>query len=125
MIKLDMMFLYSDEEDDPSTVYRGGVILDSIIRMAHWLSIPVIAEGVETARQADFLKTIDCSIVQGFYFSRPLPLNEFEKMLDEATICEIPPVLSMDNNFDNYDFWDSTSQTSLLFNAFIGPAGVF
>ena len=125
MIKLDMMFLYSDEDDDESTVYRGGVILDSIIRMAHWLNIPVIAEGVETGRQAEFLKTIDCSIVQGFYFSRPLPLDEFEKMLDEATISEIPPVLSMDNNFDNYDFWDSTSQTSLIFNAFIGPAGVF
>ena len=124
MIKLDMNFLYNDDTDETS-IFRGGVILDSMLRMAHWLGLPVIAEGVETAKQADFLKTIDCSIVQGFYFSKPLPLDEFEKMLDESSVDTSLSVFNLDNNFDNYDFWDPTAQTSLLFNTFIGPAGIF
>lgn len=124
MIKLDMNFLYFDD-DDETAIFRGGVILDSVLRMAHWLSLPVIAEGVETAKQADFLKTIDCAIVQGYYFSKPLPLDEFEKMLDEASVDSSVSIFNLDNNFDNYDFWDPTAQTSLLFNTFIGAAGIF
>ena len=124
MIKLDMKFLYFND-DDETAIFRGGVILDSVLRMAHWLGLPVIAEGVETDKQADFLKTIDCAIVQGFYFSKPLPLDEFEKMLDNSVIDSSVSIFNLDNNFDNTEFWDPTAQTSLLFNTFIGAAGVF
>lgn len=53
-----------------------------MIDLAHHLDMKVIAEGVETKEQADFLKNYGCDYLQGFYFSRPVPEEEFEKLLD-------------------------------------------
>ena len=53
-----------------------------MIDLAHHLDMKVIAEGVETKEQAEFLKNYGCDYLQGFYFSRPVPEEEFEKLLD-------------------------------------------
>ncbi len=53
----------------------------AIIRIAHSLNLGVIAEGVETIEQLDYLKKHHCDQIQGYYFSRPLPLLELEKLL--------------------------------------------
>lgn len=77
IIKLDMMFL---SEDCGSK--KGGIILSSMVRMAKWLGMPVIAEGVENPEQADFLKRIGCKYIQGYLYSRPLPEEQYvEKLL--------------------------------------------
>ena len=60
LIKLDMMFLVEKSDSN-----RGGMILSSVVRMAKWLGLPVIAEGVETLEQAEFLKSIGCEYIQG------------------------------------------------------------
>lgn len=75
VLKIDLHFL--DNQDDPG---RSGNILNSVVRMADWLDIPVIAEGVETRQQADFMRDIGCYHVQGYYYSRPLPVNDFETL---------------------------------------------
>ena len=62
---------------------RKERILDSIISMAHQMEMLVIAEGVETKEQADYLLRLNCENMQGFYFSRPVPVEEFEKMVYE------------------------------------------
>jgi EAL domain-containing protein (putative c-di-GMP-specific phosphodiesterase class I) len=50
------------------------------------MGLPVIAEGVETEQQREFLNRLGCHAFQGYLFSRPLPLNEFEKLwLPSAT----------------------------------------
>ena len=49
--------------------------------MAKWLRLKVIAEGVETEEQFDFLKRIQCDYVQGYYFSRPMPVSEYEEKI--------------------------------------------
>ena len=59
VIKLDMLFLSEKANNN-----RGGTIISSIVRMAKWLDMPVIAEGVETMGQADFLKSIGCEYIQ-------------------------------------------------------------
>lgn len=124
-IKLDMQFITLDDGDETSN-FRGGVILDSVLRMAHWLGLPVIAEGVETRKQAEFLKSIDCAIIQGFYFSKPLPLDEFSALLDNSVPeYNDSKALDVNSEFDNYDFWDPTSYSAILFNSFIGPAAIF
>lgn len=124
MIKLDMAFI-NFADNDEEVAFRGGVILDSILRMSHWLGIPVIAEGVETAKQAEFLKSIDCAIIQGYFFSKPLPLDEFSIMLDTEADTNQITSLTVSSNFDSYDFWDPSSYSSILFNSFLGPAGIF
>ena len=58
IIKLDMMFLSQESDSN-----RGGTIVSAVIRMAKWLDMPVIAEGVETIKQADFLRSIGCDSI--------------------------------------------------------------
>ncbi|MBF6651183.1 EAL domain-containing protein, partial [Methylobacter sp. BlB1] len=57
-------------------------LCEAIVVMAHKLGIKVIAEGVETAQQRDLLTSIGCDFGQGYLFSKPLPANEFEKLLE-------------------------------------------
>ena len=47
-----------------------------MIKIADLLEVPIIAEGVETKEQADLLKSIGCEIIQGYYFSKPVPSDE-------------------------------------------------
>ncbi|WP_448863343.1 EAL domain-containing protein [Dorea sp.] len=53
--------------------------------LAHHLDMKVIAEGVETKEQADFLKNYGCDYLQGFYFSKAVSEEEFEKLLDSQS----------------------------------------
>ncbi len=57
-------------------------IVSSIINMAHFIGLKVVAEGVETKEHLDFLTEHGCDYIQGYYFSMPLPEDEFEKLLD-------------------------------------------
>lgn len=75
VLKLDLRFLDFTEEEQ-----SGKIIMESIILMARRLKIPVIAEGVETAGQADFLQNVGCTMAQGFYYSRPMPLEDYERL---------------------------------------------
>jgi diguanylate cyclase len=58
-------------------------IVRAIVSLAHSLRLKVVAEGVETAAQLDFLKAVGCDEYQGYHFSRPLPSNEFERVVRE------------------------------------------
>lgn len=49
--------------------------------MAQHLEIETLAEGVETEEQRDFLKSAGCELVQGFFYARPVPVDEYEKMI--------------------------------------------
>lgn len=75
-LKIDKSFVHdiSDSQDD-------GAIAASVIVMAHSLKLNVIAEGVETEEQLDFLRERDCDEFQGFLFSGPLTAEKFEEML--------------------------------------------
>jgi diguanylate cyclase (GGDEF)-like protein/PAS domain S-box-containing protein len=61
-----------------------AAIVQTIIAMAHILGLKVIAEGVETEAQQAFLKQHDCSLYQGYLFSKPVPLVDFEALLADA-----------------------------------------
>ena len=77
-LKLDMEFMRNAFRERKNTK-----MLDAVIDIAYSLEVPTIAEGVETAEQMFALKAMGCDIVQGFYFSRPLPAAEFEVFLME------------------------------------------
>ncbi|MEG0378169.1 MAG: EAL domain-containing protein, partial [Eubacterium sp.] len=76
VLKIDKNFFKDSSNSD-----RGKKIVDNIITMASDLDIVVVAEGVETKEQVEFLKKTDCDLVQGYFFSKPLPMDEFEKKL--------------------------------------------
>lgn len=74
ILKIDMLFLRETENKA-----RSRVIINSIISMAKSLDMSVIAEGVETAEQRDFLAEMGCDMFQGYFFSKPIPTEEFEE----------------------------------------------
>ncbi len=75
-LKIDKSFVMDipDDKDDM-------MITSAIISMAKSLNLQVIAEGVENQQQVDFLKEHNCDLLQGYHFSKPIPANEFEKLL--------------------------------------------
>jgi diguanylate cyclase (GGDEF)-like protein len=79
-LKIDRSFI--NELTESSKDSDGAIIL-AVIAIAHSLRLEVIAEGVETELQKDFLKKNHCNIVQGFLFSKPVPFNDFCILLEE------------------------------------------
>ena len=78
VLKIDMLFIRS-----AFSMQKDVRMLELIIDIADYISVPVIAEGVETKEQVDALKALGCEYVQGFYFSKPLPAEEFDPFIEE------------------------------------------
>ncbi|MCR4925017.1 MAG: bifunctional diguanylate cyclase/phosphodiesterase [Clostridiales bacterium] len=76
IIKLDCSFLRSSFETE-----RTKIIVKKIVELAQELDIEVIAEGVETQEHADFLKEIGCDLAQGYYYAKPMPIEDFENYI--------------------------------------------
>ncbi len=74
IIKLDAQFFR--EIDDKS---RADIIVGDTIKLAKKLGMQIVAEGIETREQVDFLADQHCDLIQGFYFAKPLPVEEFEE----------------------------------------------
>ncbi len=77
-LKLDMQFIRNAFKSGKDTR-----MIEIVIEIASSLNVPVIAEGVETAEQLFTLKSMGCDVVQGYYFSKPVPAEEFEKFIIE------------------------------------------
>ena len=74
VIKIDMKFLKDSERN-----MKSGIIIKNIINMSEELNIATLTEGVETAKQFEILYAMGCKLYQGYYFSKPVPLEDFEK----------------------------------------------
>ena len=83
VLKTDLNFLAGDEKDE-----RGVNLVKTIISMAKSLGMTVISEGVETERQRDLLVNMDAYYAQGFYFYRPMPVKDFEKLIADKNNVE-------------------------------------
>ena len=75
-LKIDRSFI-----SDVTTNKDARAIVKAIIAMAKGLKVKVIAEGVETKEQLKFLESLKCEEVQGFYFSKPLPPDQFQRLI--------------------------------------------
>lgn len=64
---------------EQSTSRRGRIVIESVIHLARALSITTVAEGIENLAQLEFMKSIHCDIGQGYYFAKPMPVEEFER----------------------------------------------
>lgn len=72
-LKLDAEF-FRDKEFEG----KGKIIVGDTIALAKKLDMKIVAEGIETREQVDFLATVDCDLIQGYYFDKPMPVEEFE-----------------------------------------------
>lgn len=76
VLKLDIMFFHKSRD-----IRRERIVISNFINLARELKIKTIAEGVENVDSVEFLKRCGCDVVQGYVFSRPLPLEEFESLV--------------------------------------------
>jgi len=79
-LKIDRQFIVEAQKEQ-----EVRAIISAIVIMAHALKLDVVAEGVEDAKQLEYLESIGCDVIQGFYFSRPLPQAEAVAFLARAS----------------------------------------
>ncbi len=79
VLKIDRSFIQDITEDS-----SDAMLVELILSLAEKMNINVIAEGVETEEQLAFLHKINCRLIQGYFFSKPLPLTEFEDFLKKS-----------------------------------------
>ncbi len=119
-LKIDMQFLQQDVEFNG----KGEKVLTSIVRMAKWLHLPSIVEGVETAEQVDFLKCIGCEYAQGFYFAKPMPVADYEKYIEKEHKKEAQRARNENINMIS-ELWNTRSTVSVLFDILDVPIAVY
>ncbi len=76
VLKMDMQFVHNITQSE-----KDFKLVELVLDIARYLKVPVVAEGVETEAQLKMLKGAGCDLVQGYYFSRPLPPEEFESLI--------------------------------------------
>lgn len=118
VLKIDMKFLSDTDQEG-----RSQNILASVVRMAKWLNLPVIAEGVERREQVDFLHSVGCEYVQGFYFARPMPVSDYEKLVSEKK-DELQEKYQKDE-IGRDMLWNATSQMGSVFSGMMEPAVIY
>ncbi|MEG2137106.1 MAG: EAL domain-containing protein [Oscillospiraceae bacterium] len=120
ILKIDMRFLTQTEVPG-----RGENIIASVIRMAKWLNIPVIAEGAETVEQVDFLRSVGCDYVQGYYYARPMPVREYEQLCTKSarSIQHLPE--SMPEHYRYDDLFALNREMQTLFSDALQVAVIY
>jgi hypothetical protein len=118
VLKIDMKFLSSK-----SNKGRDECILSYVIRMAGWLGMPVIMEGVETKDQINFLKSTGCGYVQGYYYTAPMPVSDYENLISMTPQRSFKS-LNENNNVLLSTVWPDQMINDLLFNSVKIPSAI-
>ena len=122
MIKLDASFLRMESATEQKSMH----ILESIVNMAKTIGIPVIMEGVETARQRDYLSSLGCRYVQGFFFYRPMRVEQFEALIRNPDNVECGGFqFKANDEFQIREFLNDTVYSEAMLNNIIGPAAIY
>ena len=94
ILKIDKYFV-----QNVTTNHSNASVVRSVIQLAHGLGMKVVAEGVETIEELKFLKQQECDEIQGYIFSKPVPVSEFYKLLTKRNL--IPNPVSQLIEFEN------------------------
>lgn len=122
ILKIDMSLV-----NDIDTSKKAGSVITSIVRMAKWLSLIVVTEGVERPEQAAYLRNIGCDRGQGFYYSRPLDVSAFLHNLWKSTqrhAIQTQPIFPAQLDFDFLQ-QETNADMKLFFNDLIGAVGIY
>jgi diguanylate cyclase (GGDEF)-like protein len=120
VLKVDMKFLPSGAGN-----IRSEKILASVLRMADWIGMQTIVEGVETREQVDFLRSIGCRYAQGFYFGRPMPVSDYEALEQQADVFPAPSHTEGTGTKSIDVLWSSNSEVNTLLKGISVPFAIF
>ena len=118
VLKIDKKLI--DEIDNSN---KAGSVVISIIRMARWLGMKVVAEGIEKCSQANLLRTIGCDYLQGYLYSKPVDVETFLKKKGEivrVANMQIKELINLDKIIATKDLY-----TRMFFEELIGPLAMF
>ena len=122
MIKLDAYFLRMDE----ATEKKGMHILESVVNMAKTMAMPIIVEGVETTEQCAYLMSLGCRYIQGYYFYKPMPAEEFERLISDPRNVDAQGfTFKFNEEFHIREFLNDTVYSDSMLNHIIGPAAIY
>ena len=121
VIKIDLKFLTGF--DNSKEADKGRTIIESIVSMAKRLKLGIVVEGTETIEQVNFCKSIGCEVAQGYYFSKPIPADDYIALIKQNR------QLSKDSMFNNRTndelIWTKNTLTLDFFNNVNGALGIF
>ena len=122
IIKLDAQFLHISQNESR----KGISILESIVNMAKTMAIPVIVEGVETIEQINFLADLGCRYMQGYYFYRPMPVEEFEDLIADPRNVDLNGFeFKANDQFHTREFLDENLVSDVMLNNILGPVAIY
>ena len=122
VVKLDAAFLQIDDD-----ARRKGIrIVESVVNMTKTLDIPIICEGVETKEQVEFLKSLGCRYVQGFFFYRPMSVDDFEALIGSGAELDVRGlVMKQNEQFRIREFLDENMYSDAMLNNILGPVALY
>lgn len=122
VLKLDMRFLDIDENEEE----KGIGILESVVNMARQMRLPVVVEGVETQKQENFLQKMGCRYMQGYYYYKPMPIEDFENLIADEKNLDLNGIWCRQNESMHVrEFLDNNVFTDTMVNNILGAAAFY
>ncbi len=122
VLKIDMRFLEIDENEQE----KGIGILESVVSMAKQMRIPIIVEGVETQIQENFLMKMGCRYTQGYYYYKPMPMEDFEELLSDRRNLDLNGFWCRQiDSLHLKEFLDPNLFNDTMVNNILGPAAFY
>ena len=122
VLKMDAHFLHMDED----TIEKGIHILESIVYMAKSMRLPVIVEGVENQGQKEYLQSLGCQYIQGYYFYKPLTIADFEDLISNPfNVDDNGFVFIANEEFRVREFLNDAVYSDAMLNNILGPAAIY
>lgn len=122
VLKLDMRFLEMNEAEEE----KGISIIETVVNMAKQMRMPIVVEGVETQKQENLLRKLGCRYTQGYYYYRPLPVEEFEKLLQDERNLDFDGFwYKQVEPFKVREFLDDNLFSDAMINNILGPLAFY
>lgn len=122
VLKIDMRFLDINDKEEQ----KGIGILESVVNMARLMGLPIIVEGVETQKQEKFLLNMGCRYTQGYYYYKPLPIEQFEKLLTDERRLDFDGIWCKQvEPLHVREFLDDNMFSDTMLNNILGPVAFY
>ncbi|MCR5468832.1 MAG: bifunctional diguanylate cyclase/phosphodiesterase, partial [Lachnospiraceae bacterium] len=122
IIKIDAQFLKMNKEDEKKSMS----ILESIINISMTMALPIIVEGVETKQQVAFLKDLGCRYMQGYYFYKPMSVEDFEELLKDTRKLDLKGLrFKTKNKMHVREFLDENIYSDSMLNNILGAVSYY